>query len=268
MKKIIVVVLLSLLLASCQSTSPSNQSDEGGSDKGSHEVDTQGNEKENEVAKEEEEVEEITLDTPQSCEGIVFEIGRTIEGKKLAACMRDAMIAAGSGSHKVQTSTATSKVDFNWTPDFSMHVETEDTAVILKGNYGWMKLPGSGWIEEKDNPLDVDEVIASNTIKLTRIFGNPEMISGNFRGSKTWRVVEQGAVPDEEAFVDTAWHLVPEETIQMDGVVLTDIHLWLTSNYLGAYYIATASVAGISETTSNTFLQWGEPVEIPNPGTE
>ncbi|WP_107840861.1 hypothetical protein [Metasolibacillus meyeri] len=226
-------------------------------------------ENEQETATYEEDIEEeetiATPTFPASCEGLLFAKEAVIEGKKLAACMGDAMLAAGSGSHKVISSTGTSKVDFEWNPDFSMYVESEDSSVIIDGDTGWMNIPDRGWIEETDEPSDGEEVIASNVVKLTRILGHPLVIAENFAQSPTWHVIEQGPVPDADAFVDTAWHLAPEGPIHLGGAVLTDVQLWVTNNYLGAYYIATATISGISDTTSNTFIQWGEPVNIPSP---
>lgn len=252
MKKLFWLCFCLLLLVACRNTANSNETE---------------NKQETSPAKEAVEEQETvaTPASPASCEGILFEQGAVIEGKKLAACMKDAMIAAGSGSHKVNSASGASKVDFQWNPDFSMHIENSDNTVIIDGDTGWMKTPETGWIEETDEPSNGEEVIASNVIKLTRILGHPIAIAENFAQAPTWKVVGQGAVPDTEAFVDTAWHLTPEQPIHLNGAMLTDVQLWITDHYLGAYYIATATIAGLSETTSNTFLQWGEPVDIPSP---
>ncbi|KOS59896.1 hypothetical protein FJQ98_15600 [Lysinibacillus agricola] len=266
MKKLFGIVFCVMLLTACSSNNSAVLKEENNEKTAETEVEQEVVDNEEESEKEVgEENTGANPPLPVSCEGILFETGAVIDGKNLATCMGDAMVAAGSGSHKVISSNATSKVDFKWTPDFSMYVESEDSTVIVDGDKGWMKIPGGGWVEETDEPNDADEVIASNVVKLTRVFGYPLTIAENFAQSPTWHVVEQGPVPDADAFVDTAWHLAPEGPINVGGAVLTDVQLWVTSNYLGAYYIATATISGLSDTTSNTFLQWGEPVDIPSP---
>ncbi|MCT6925159.1 hypothetical protein [Metasolibacillus sp.] len=264
MKKLLgLLFLMLLLLAACGNNTPKESSTDHSETENKEAV---ASENENEeVETEADEEATVSLSSLASCEGILLEVGKIIEGKQLAACMADAMIAAGSGSHKIISSTGTTKVDFQWNPDFSMHVESEHSTVIVDGDTGWMNIPGRGWVEETDNPNDTDEVIASNVVQLTRALGHPIAIAENFAQSPTWHVIAQGPVPDADAFVDTAWHLAPEGPINLGDAILTDVQLWVTQNYLGAYYISTATISGLTDTTSNTFLQWGEPVDIPSP---
>ena len=51
------------------------------------------------------------------------------------------------------------------------------------------------------------------------------------------------------------------------GVTLSDVGLWIGADHLGVYHVATGTIGDISETTANTFVQWGEPVDIPDPGS-
>lgn len=202
-----------------------------------------------------------------ACKGILFEDGDKIEGTRLADCMVEAILNAGTGTQRVNVSTGEqSIVQFQWNPDYSMHVESEQQSVVIQGDKGWMKQPGVGWVEEDDQSSDPDVVLATNIIKLTRVFAHPMMIRDYLAMSPTWIVVGEESVPDDEAFVDVAWHLVPEGPVEMGGVTLTDVGLWITNNYLGAYYVTTGTFGGFTTTTSNTFIQWGKPVDIPKPG--
>ncbi|WP_342472078.1 hypothetical protein MHH70_17080 [Metasolibacillus sp. FSL H7-0170] len=265
MKKLLGLLFLMLLLAACGNNTPEESSTDHSETENKEAAASENENEEVETEVEADEEAAASLSSLASCEGILFEVGKTIEGKQLAACMADAMIAAGTGSHKAISSTGTTMVDFQWNPDFSMHVKSQDMSVIVDGDTGWMNMPDVGWVEETDEPRTGEQVIASNVIKLTRVLGHPLIIAENFAQAPTWHVVEQASVPDADAFVDTAWHLVPEEPINLLGTTLTDVQLWVTNNYLGAYYIATATIGEVSETTSNTFTQWGGPVHIPSP---
>ncbi|MER2128361.1 hypothetical protein NSQ62_09085 [Solibacillus sp. FSL H8-0523] len=205
-----------------------------------------------------------SFETPQQCITIKFEKDALINGNELAHCMMATMLAAKTGSHFAQTSTASTNVDFKFDPQYSMYVENEDMSIIIHENTGWLKQEGQ-WIEEDDTSEDMDVILATNTIKLTRVFSHPYMITQYLAAVSQWKVIDFGEVPDNKAFVKTAWQLVPEGPVNLEGMTLSDVELWITDEYLGAYYVSTGNIAGITETTSNTFTQWGEPITIPEP---
>lgn len=199
------------------------------------------------------------------CEGILFETGAEIGGQLLADCMSAAMFAAGSGSHIVESSDGSpaSHVDFEWTPQFSMYAQGEATYVVT-GDEGWVQMDGR-WVRGDQTSSDPEEVIAGAVVELVRTFGDPRVMTSAFTQT-VWDVVEEGPVPTTGAVSDTAWLLEPQGTFEMLGVTVTGAQLWLGTDYLGVYYVATGSFSGISATSSNTFTQWGEPVEIPDVG--
>lgn len=198
------------------------------------------------------------------CEGILLEAGAELDGTDLGACMSAAMLAAGSGAHVVENSTGTSYAQYEWTPEFSMHVEGE-VEVVIRGDDGWMLTPESGWVRGDTGSADPEEMMAGTMVELVRAFGDPRSI-GSMLAQTDWTIVENGSVPSSEALADIAWLLEPTGSIEMFGVSASDVQLWLGADYLGVYYVATASAMGITDTTSNTFTQWGEPVDIPDVG--
>lgn len=210
--------------------------------------------------------EDMEAQAPLKCEGIIFESNAVIEGTKLANCMMAAMLAAGTGTHRLEsTAEPAAIVDFLWDPDFSLNVREGENSVIIKGNTGWVKNDKGKWIQEEDNSLDPEIQLANIIIKMVRAFSNPMVLRDYIELSPTWIVVGEESVPAEDAVTDIAWHLVPKGPIHLDDITLTDVGLWLTSGYLGAYYVSTSSGMGFTVTSSNTFLQWGEKVEIPDP---
>lgn len=204
--------------------------------------------------------------TPIACKGIILEVDSVVAGEKLGECMMEAMLAVETGSQRFESSDGTnSVVDFQWKPEFSMHVKNGDNSIVLKENTGWIKLSGGKWIEETDTSEDIDTILAVGTLKLARVFSSPQVMTQYIALGSSWRVLEETSVPAEDAFVDVAWKLVPEAPIVVEGITISNMELYLTTDYLGAYYVSTGTVAGISTTSSNTFLQWGGPVTIPNP---
>lgn len=198
------------------------------------------------------------------CDGILFESGAIVPGQQLGDCMAAAMFAAGSGSHRVESSDGTvSTVQFEWTPQFSMSVEG-DLPMVVRGDDGWAMLPEAGWVRADEGSTDPQVMLATSAVKLTRAFGDPRML-GAAMAQTDWRVIDETSVPAPDAVADIAWQLEPAGAFTMLGMPITDYQLWLGDDYLGAYAVGTASIGSVTATTSNTFLQWGESVEIPDP---
>lgn len=201
---------------------------------------------------------------PAECEGILFEENAVIPGKQLGDCMAAAMRAAGSGSHRVDSSDGeSSTVEFEWTPAFSMVIDGS-SAVVVRGNTGWVKM-GGGWVQADPGSTDGQVVMATSIVKLVRVFGDPRTLAAGI-AANDWRIVGEGSVPVSDALADVAWQLVPTSgSVSFGPVKISDYELWLGSDYLGVYSVGTGSMGDVAVTTSNTFLQWGEPVEIPDP---
>lgn len=198
------------------------------------------------------------------CEGFLFESGAEIAGQVLADCMAAAMFAAGSGSQIVSSSDGTtSHVDFEWTPQFSMYSQG-DASLVVKGDDGWVQMDGR-WVRGDQGSSDPEEALAGGVVELARFFGDPRVMTSAWTQT-AWELVDQRAVPATGAVSETAWLLEPQGTFEMLGVTVSEAQLWLGTDYLGVYYVGTGTFGGISATTSNTFTQWSDPVEIADPG--
>ncbi|WP_156761325.1 hypothetical protein [Microbacterium karelineae] len=202
---------------------------------------------------------------PPECDGFLFAPDTQIDGRLLGDCMAAAMQLAGSGVQRVDASDGTSSlVEFAWDPDFSMSVEG-DQHVVVRGDDGWLHVPEVGWV--KSEPGSEDPIVQQATmiVELTRALGSPQVLAEFFATSPTWTLVEDAPVPAADAVADVAWLIEPDSAMNLAGVELTDVELWLTTDHLGAYFVGTGTFGGVSTTTSNTFLEWGGDVEIPNP---
>lgn len=198
------------------------------------------------------------------CTGIAFEAGAEIAGPQLGACLTAAMVAAGSGTHRVDEDTGRSSlVHFQWTPEFSMSVEG-DAPIVVRGDTGWVDMGPAGWVQADPGSSDGQVVLATAIVEASTAFADPRVIGGVL-GQSDWRVIGEAPVPATDAVAESAWHLEAIAPVPFGPVSISDYQLWLRGDYLAAYASATGTFGGITATTTNTYLQWGEPVEIPEP---
>lgn len=203
-----------------------------------------------------------------SCDGIVLKKDEIIDGKQLSKCLMDTMLVAKTATYKLESSDGSNGlVDVQWDPLFSANFYSNDQQIIIKDNEGWIHNPEVGWVKESDPSVSSEEVAYQNAIKLARGVMSPEGITQYFAFVNNWKVIDKETVPDNETFIQTAWHLVPtEDPYSLDGITISDSHLYLADNFLIAYYVNSASVAGFTARNSNAFTGWGGEIEIPEPG--
>ena len=215
---------------------------------------------------EEDTVKEIIA--ANTCKGLVLKKDEVIDGAKLSKCLMDTMLVAKTATYRSDTGTGSfGLIDVQWDPLFSASFHSDEQQLIIKENEGWIKTPESGWIKESDPNVAPEDVPLQNAIKLARVSMSPQGITQYFTFVNTWTVVEKETVPDQEAFLQTAWHLVPtEDPYNMQDVKISNSHLYLADNFLIAYYESTATIAGFSAKGINVFTQWGGEVNIPEPG--
>ncbi|WP_203362590.1 hypothetical protein [Bacillus sp. REN10] len=112
------IILLSILLVACSSA-------EEKSKESPSELKQEDSKQEKSQPNEEETDKEVPkVQASLECEGILLESDVVIEGKKLGDCMVAAILAAGTGTHRVEsTGEPATVVDFQWNSDFSMNVK-------------------------------------------------------------------------------------------------------------------------------------------------
>lgn len=206
--------------------------------------------------------DEVDLTTLPECEGIALEEGAVVDGEVLADCMAAAMIEAGSGSHRLDSYDGVTEVDFTWNPEIALHARGA-VEYVIRGDEGWMLIDGR-WVRGDSTSSDPDEVFAASVLELSRAFGDPRGMVLMFNQT-AWEVLGEDAVPASDAVRESGWHLVPQGQLTLLGVTLSDVELWLGEDHLGIYFVGTGQFGGVSATSSNTFTQWGGPVEIPDP---
>src|SRR5690606_27426260 len=115
--------------------------------------DVSADEEEEQESTEDETESEVESNTEyESCKGILFSVSQEIDGNVLGDCVVEAMLAQQTGTHIVKDESGIhTTVDFKWDPNFSLAVDNEEFAVILKEDTGWMKTLDGRWIQENPN---------------------------------------------------------------------------------------------------------------------
>lgn len=221
------------------------------------------------------EVNELENDIPEAdkhsaiegCDGVLLSTSQTVAGKDLENCFVEAMMLQQTGTHVVKNNSGiTTIIDFQWNPSFSMMTNNGEHGVILYEDTGWMETKDGRWVQEDRNSDHPEVKLATMIVQGFRTYADPRFIGEILGEVSTWTVIEEGPVPDAEAFTDTAWKLTTDEEIDRNISILSELEFWITNEYLGAYFAGTATMeGGLSDRSSNTFSQWGEEVDIPEP---
>ena len=191
--------------------------------------------------------------TPDSCADISTAPGADVAGKALGTCVVDAMTAASTGQMVVEDGTSTSTVVFRFDPKYSAYVTggvDGGLGLILEETTGWF-LQGGTWVQEGSGDQLVDAAIG-----LARVFSDPLMIKTYLGTCGTWST--KGSDGGQTRYDCT-------DTFTFAGSSMSDVWFTVDEDFLGVESVATASMAGMSATTTQTFSRWGEPVEIPDP---
>ena len=196
---------------------------------------------------------ETSAQTPDSCADVSTAAGADVPGTALGTCVVDAMTAAGTGQMVVEDGTSTSTVVFRFDPKYSAYVTggvDGGLGLILEEKTGWFLQDGT-WVQEGSGDQLVDAAIG-----LARVFSDPLMIKTYLGTCDTWST--KGSDGAQTRYDCT-------DTFTFAGSSMSDVWFTVDEDFLGVESVATASMAGMSATTTQTFSRWGEPVEIPDP---
>jgi len=196
---------------------------------------------------------EPAAQTPASCRDVSTERDAEVSGKALGACVVDAMTAVGTGAMVVEDGTSSSNVVFRFDPKYSAYVTggvEGEIGLILEEDTGWFR-QGQEWVQE-----GTGDAVADAAIGLGRVFSDPLMIKTYLGTCDTWTT--KGLRTGETRYDCTG-------TFEFAGATMSDVWFTVDEAFLGVESAATASMAGMSTTTTQTFYRWGEPVDIPDP---
>ncbi|GGA80301.1 hypothetical protein [Ornithinibacillus halotolerans] len=252
------IVMLLFTITACASSDSEDSKKEAMSE--------ETKEEKKESSEEESETAEDSSTEYETCKGLLLSVSQEIEGDALAECVVEAMLVQQSGTQIVKNDSGiTTIVDFQWVPHFSLSASNGEYSVILRGDTGWMQTLDGRWVQEDLNSTHPETKTANVVIQGFRTFVDPRFIGELLGKVSSWTVVGEKIIPDKDAFTDVAWKLISDDVVDMEISTISDFELYITNDYLVAYFAATGTMGDISARNSNTFTQWGNEVDIPNP---
>lgn len=247
-----VLVLLSVAMAGCSS--------DAGGDEGDPVVTEATTELEQPVEDEQPEEPE----GPTSCGAIALETGSVVTGDVLADCVIDYLAYAGSGASQMTSSVASSSMVWRMGDEYEAYAELDTgVRIVADGETAWVDFGDTGWVEADPNTPGME--VAFGIVEAWRQATAPEVTRSMIAAAPAWVVGELGGVQLPDGSSQELFELSSAEPFEWNGVAVDAMTLWMREPGRIVLQETTASAAGITETSTAYYTQWGEEVEIPYP---
>lgn len=205
---------------------------------------------------------------PEECSSLDLNVGATLAGSALGECVAQSLVSFGSGRETVQTSTNTSEVAFRYDPDFEMQGETKTTDGSMRLTY----VDGTMWVDDGSGPVkgdvdsdDMDEMLAGLTGEMIRIFADPAMTADMVARGAEWVVGEQVDVELGNGETVRAFPIDVAAPYTWNEMPVQEHVVWFAEGWVPVGGRGTVATMGMTETTTQTYYDLGEPVEITPP---
>lgn len=202
---------------------------------------------------------------PAECEALDLTPGVSLAGADLGACVATALSSYGSGREWVESSSGTGEVVFRYDPEFEMQgtVQTSTGPMTLTFLDGTMWIDsGAGPVKGDVNSSDQEEMLAGLAGELYRIYSDPAMAADLISAGPTWTVGAEEDVTLGNGESVRAFPIVVAAPFTWNEFPVADSLVWFASDWTPVGVRGTVSLMGQSETTTQTFYDLGEPVEI------
>lgn len=202
---------------------------------------------------------------PSECTALDLTPATSLSGTDLGACVATALSSYGSGREWVETSTGSGEVVFRYTPDFEM----QGTVQTATGPMSMTYIDGTMWIDQGSGPVKGDlnssnqeEMIAGLAGELYRIYSDPAMAADLISSGATWTVGAEEDVTLGNGEVVRAFAISVDAPFTWNEFPVNESLVWFAADWTPVGVRGTASMMGMTETTTQTFYDLGEPVEI------
>ena len=199
-------------------------------------------------------------DTPAACTGVTTDPRALTAGDALGECIVTAMVAAGSGKMTVSADDGTppTEVAFRYDPELSLVTTGPDFSFVVVDDTAWMNVGGQWHREGDGSPMGE---LVSDGLGALRAFSDPRASAAVIGACPEWE--SSGLITHADAGNAIAYECTaPFEAI---GVTMSDYRIVVRPDFLGIESVGTGTFMGFTTTTTQTFRDWGEPVEIPRP---
>lgn len=199
-------------------------------------------------------------DAPAACTGVATDPRELTPGDVLGECIVTAMVAAGSGKMTVAADDGEppTEVDFRYDPELSLVSRGPDMSFVVVDDTAWLNVGGQ-WHREGDGSTMGD--LLTDGLGALRAFSDPRASAAVIGACPEWE--SSGLITHADAGNAIAYKCTaPFEAI---GVTMSEYRIVVDPGFLGIESVGTGDFMGFTTTTTQTFRDWGEPVEIPRP---
>ncbi|GHG49161.1 hypothetical protein GCM10011331_11460 [Flavimobilis marinus] len=194
-----------------------------------------------------------------TCTGVPTGPREIAAGDALGECIVTAMVAAGSGKMTVVADDGEppTEVEFEYTPELAIVNRAPALTFVVVDDTAWMNIEGQ-WHREGDGAMG--DLLADG-LGVLRAFSDPRASAAVIGACPEWE--SSGLITHADAGNAIAY----ECTAPFDamGVTMSSYRIVVDPDFLGIETVATGTFMGFTTTTTQTFRDWGEPVEIPRP---
>ncbi|NED10884.1 hypothetical protein [Streptomyces sp. SID9124] len=204
---------------------------------------------------------------PAECESLGLKSEATLAGKDLAACLRAAFAAYGTGTENllVGDRSGTTRFRVGDDPALAGDVDGADgkraaNSYVSVGGEEWIKSDGA-W-EKSDSKEAVDAELGKKYRTVSDPQGIPDLV-GSFA---TWKVDTEKALISLENGKDVrAWRVTNAQHFDYQGSEVVEYIVWLDDDGTPVGVQNTSATAGKSNTYVQHFYDLGQPVTIEAP---
>lgn len=197
---------------------------------------------------------------PAACAGVATDPRELTPGDALGECIVTAMVAAGSGRMTVAADDGEppTEVEFRYDPELSLVSRGPDMSFVVVDDTAWLNVGGQ-WHREGDGSTMGD--LLTDGLGALRAFSDPRASAAVIGACPEWE--SSGLITHADAGNAIAYECTaPFEAI---GVTMSAYRIVVDPDFLGIESVGTGDFMGFTTTTTQTFRDWGEPVEIPRP---
>ncbi len=198
-------------------------------------------------------------ETGSACTGVPTGPREVAAGDALGECIVTAMVAAGSGKMTVVADDGEppTEVEFEYTPELAIVNRAPALTFVVVDDTAWMNIEGQ-WHREGDGAMGD---LLSEGLGALRAFSDPRASAAVIGACPEWEA--SGLITHADAGNAIAY----ECTAPFDamGVTMSSYRIVVDPDFLGIETVATGTFMGFTTTTTQTFHDWGEPVDIPRP---
>lgn len=202
---------------------------------------------------------------PESCAALDLTPGATLTGTALGECIAAGLISFGSGKEHVDGGTLSGEISFRFDPDFEFQGTVSSNGEPLTMTF----IDNVMWVDRGDGPVrgdvssaDLDEQLVGVAGELYRIYSDPTQHADLMSASPAWVVGDSEPLVLGNGETHNGIRVSSAAPFAWNEIPVNEYHVWFAEDRSPLGNRATISMMGITDTTTQTFYDLGEAVEI------